>query len=396
MPSRIFRILSVVSVLMAGVGRLHAQDSTTDDETRIDRLIRGLTAVAFEVRRESEQELRQVDLGALPRLRDVAMTGDLEVRRRVERIIADVERRAVTAAVERLERGEEPESSDLVYGWERFCEQLGNNTESRELFAELLRAEPVLMRAVDGPAHNIQAEFESRCADLGLWRGGRRRMTPGRATVAALLFVGGQPECRPSTLAANCINTIVQQGEFSTVLNGSNPPENLQLLLGRWIARPESAAAMQRLSIAAKFDLTEGLDIAREMIHSRVTGPQVQYAVLYLAKLGHPHDMHVLEQLLDDDETEFQVGRRAADNKFTSRMQDVALAGLLHMTGQDPREHGFEAIRDHDMYLYAPGSVGFADEETRTSALGRWRRWSAAHLREVKPEPAWAIEGTST
>lgn len=393
---RILTGLILAAALSSRAGTGLAQDLAAADERRIDRLLRGLTAAAFDVRRESESELRSMGADALPRLRDMAESDDLEVRYRVERIIADVERRAVSSALERLEQGEEPRELDLVYGWETFRDQLGSDVQSRRLFSQLLREEPSLMRVVDGPAQELETQFESRCADLGVRRG-NRRAAPGLATVAALLFVGGQPECRPSTIAANCINSIVTQGEFRTALNQDDPPELLQLLLGRWIAREETATAMQRLTIAASFELTEGLDVAREMIATNALGAQVQYAVLYIAKLGGPQELHLLEDLLDDD-MEIPVGRRQAESDFTSRLQDVALAGLLHLTGQSLADYGFDTdvVRPNETYLYTPGSVGFPDEKAREAAFRQWREWAALNLRELHSAPDWAVEGVTT
>jgi hypothetical protein len=258
----------------------------------------------------------------------------------------------------------------------------------------MLRAEPSLMRAVDGPPEEMEMEFERRCADLALRRGGSRA-TPKLATVSALLFVGGQSECRPSTIAANCVNTIVQQGEFGSALKQDDPPEHLRWLLGRWIGRSESATAMKRLNLAATFDLREGLQVAEEMIRTRAFGAQVQYAVLYVASVGGPQELPVLEDLLDDD-TPIQTGRRSRDSTFTSRMQDVALIGLLKLTGQRWQDYGFAEPRSHNTYLYTPGSVGFPDEESREAAFEQWRRWAAANLRELHSAPKWAIEGVPT
>lgn len=393
MLSRTVTGLIVVAALLSLGGVLPAQDAA--DEQRIDRLLRGLTAAHFDVRRDSETRLRALGADALPILREVVSTEELEVRHRVERIIADVERRAVSEALDQLEQGEKPRNLELVYAWERFRDQFGNDHASRQLYAQMLRAEPTLMRAADGPAEDLEMEFERRCADLALRRGGSRQATPPLATVAALLFVGGQPECRPSAMAANCVNTIVQQGEFRSTLNQSDPPEHLRSLLGRWIGRAESATAMQRLSLAASFDLREGLDVAEEMIRTRAFGAQIQYAILYVAKVGGLQELPVLEELLED-ETAINTGRRGRDSNFTSRLQDVALIGLLNLTGQDWRDYGFEEPRPHQTYLYAPGSVGFEEEASREAALQQWREWAAANLRELHAAPEWAIEGVTT
>ena len=53
MPLRILTALSVVAALLTAAGNSHAQNSSARDDARIDRLLRGLTASTFEVRRDT-------------------------------------------------------------------------------------------------------------------------------------------------------------------------------------------------------------------------------------------------------------------------------------------------------------------------------------------------------
>ena len=130
-----------------------------------------------------------------------------------------------------------------------------------------------------------------------------------------------------------------------------------------------------------------------------VLDSQLQEAILYLAKAGNAAHLHSIELLLND-KTELQMRRMSQGSQpvttFTSRIQDVALAALLHLTGQNPRDYGFSGLRENPQYLYQPGTIGFEGEEQRRTAINRWKRWSADNLKQVQPYVDQAALGHST
>jgi hypothetical protein len=120
----------------------------------------------------------------------------------------------------------------------------------------------------------------------------------------------------------------------------------------------------------------------------------MQNAILYLAKAGNTSHLHELELLLAD-ETDLQQRRQNSVTTYSSRVQDVALIALLHLTEQDPQDYGFNGLADDQQYLYK-GSIGFDDDQQRQAALTRWKRWSARNLKQVQPVVEQAAAGYST
>jgi hypothetical protein len=377
---REFRLAGAVW-LTAVAGTLQAGPP---DQDAIERLAYRLSASEFSVRDQAERELRHAGSAALPILRNLADTSDLEMRLRVTRLISSLERSALEETLQQLSEGGLPADDLSLPGWAAYQHVLGDDAERRALFIEMVRADGELMAAIDAPVEVLRTEFERRCADINIQRSQRKLGARPVPHVAALLLAATQPDCHPSPAAAACVTASLQEGEFLAAMQRSDRPAVLEQLVALWVAHPDSSTVIQRLGLAARFELAEGIDVAREIIERRLYGPQIQHAILYIAKVGGTEHLHDLEVLLHDT-TDLQAQRRGAATTFSARVQDVALAGLVHMTGQRLEDFGFGSLRVNSQYLYAPGSIGFETEEARRLALEKWQRWSAANLKDVQP-----------
>jgi hypothetical protein len=371
-----------------------AADPAADVASHVAILARRLSASEFSRRQQAETELLSLGPDVLPALHTALGSADLEAHYRLERIISSLERAQREHALTAFRAGELPADPQLLAGWAAFAQLVGDQQEARELFAEMARIEPWLVTGLSGPVDQLRHEFERRCADVNLRRIQQQDSQRSIATVAALLLAASQPDCHPSTTAVACITACIQEGQFLEMMRQPDRPEPLERLVAVWISDPASSSALQRLQLAARFELIEGVDVALQIIRQRLPGPQLQHAVLYLAKAGNASHLYELELLLADS-TDLQTQRQKSVTTFSSRVQDVALAALLHMTGQDPRTYGFTDLREHPQYLYAPGTIGFNTEEERSSALGQWKRWSAGNLKAVQPFVEQAALGYS-
>lgn len=386
-------IATLLAAVLATGGIGTAAEPPPDEQVLL--LVRSLSAPEFAVRLRAEQQLLELGPAVLPVLRNAAGASDLEARYRLARLIDALEDAQREVALDAFRAGGVPLDPRLHTAWNIFTNQVGDRREARELFAEMVRCEPWLVNAVAGPLEQLRLEFERRCADVNLQRVQRQESRRSVATVAALLFAAGLPDCHPSATASSCITACIQEGDFLAAMQRPDRPEPLERLVALWISHPDTATAVQRLQLGAKFDLPEGVDVALEIIRQRLGGPQIQHAILYLAKAGSPAHLHELELLLSDA-TDLQVRRQGMVTAFSSKVQDVALAALLHLTGQDPRSYGFSELREHPQYLYAPGTIGFDSQAQRRAALDQWKRWSSEHLKDVQPIVEQAAAGYST
>jgi hypothetical protein len=405
MNGRRRHIAILIAALAAAVAELPAADSIGPPDTRIGAVARRLSSAEYSQRQTAEAQLLALGPDAIPELKRLLGAVDLEAQYRLERIIASLERNLRETALSDLRAGRPPADPQLLAGWAKFVPLVGDSPDSRELFVDMVNIEPWLVGALAGDVDQLRRDFERRCADVHLRRIQHQESHRPVAGVAALLLAANQPDCHPSATAIACITACVQEGAFFDAMQGPDRPAAVERLLAAWVCDPQSSNALQRLNLADRFDLVEGLDIAVQIIEQRLPGPQLQHAILYLAKTGNTSHLHPIE-LLINDKTELQMRRMSQGSQpvttFTSRIQDFALVALLRLTGQDPRDYGFSGLRENpqpqsqSQYLYQPGTIGFESEEQRREAIVRWKRWSADNLKEVQPYVEQAALGYST
>jgi hypothetical protein len=70
--------------------------------------------------------------------------------------------------------------------------------------------------------------------------------------------------------------------------------------------------------------------------------------------------------------------QQAADPN-QSQVRDVALAVLIHLSGQELKDYGLDHIQPNSKMLFQPGTITFTDPSARTEALKKWDRWAASN-----------------
>ncbi|MEM9187037.1 MAG: hypothetical protein AAGB00_11125, partial [Planctomycetota bacterium] len=108
----------------------------------------------------------------------------------------------------------------------------------------------------------------------------------------------------------------------------------------------------------------------------RPAHPQFRATALLMAgKLGGPGDVPRIAELLDDDAVcASQSGRAGVKAKLLDvQVRDVALAVVLHLTGEQPADYGYPTVVAHSERLYVMHTLAFHDQKARTAALAKWR-----------------------
>jgi hypothetical protein len=258
----------------------------------------------------------------------------------------------------------------------------------------MLRAEPEILRLLGEDAESLSGLLERRAEEAVLQfpvRGSEfSDLTIETLAVFLLAAVeGAADECPTLTTA---LPLLVENGPLDGQSQDGPEWEAMNLLLGAWVAMPDESAASQRLRIAARYGLPEGVAPALEILEGDEPTPgQRPEAILMIARFGGPEHVSLLEALLSDA-SEVKTRTSGRQVRFQSRLQDVALLALLHLTGQDPGQYGFDRLENNSFYIYSAGSAGFEDEESRTEALRKWETWRAVN-RGGRVPPFDAIEG---
>ena len=131
---------------------------------------------------------------------------------------------------------------------------------------------------------------------------------------------------------------------------------------------------------------------AVKILEEKNAAPYIrQYAILTVARFKDHESVPLLKTLLDDESVCYsQTDPKTKNVAFQSQVRDVALAILLYLDGQDPKDFGFKKLRTSTNMVYQPNTLGFASDELRAAAFDTWKVLDAGDgkLRETRARRA--------
>ena len=355
-------------------------------EERAFELIRQLGAKQFTQRQRAQRELVELGLPAKAALEAACANPDAEIRRRAKQALASVVDLEFEARIEAfLAEGTGPEGHGLP-GWRDYCALAGDGPLARRLFGDMQRTERELLQAIDDNPQHAGELLEARCREVAQelaehGEGSRRSAGAPPATLATLLLVAANHAVPISGEVGNCLYHLCQQRSLEQSMLARNTGDLLRRLLAAWVVRPlaaDSLTSYQNLHLALDNNIKEALPQASSLIAAGAAPAHlISWAILTVAKFGDPEQFAVLEPLLND------VRNVAAPNRggqqLDAQVRDVALAALVHLSGQQLADYGFAHVRSHPSCLFIADSLGFSDPTARDRALRRWSDRSAAH-----------------
>jgi hypothetical protein len=394
--------LVVVSAAV-GSGTSWAQDHKPDAATSaiatagaddVTGLVRQLADPSFQKREEAGRKLRALGMQAERSLLGGAQDRDPEVRARCQRVLQQIRRDALDARIQAFESAGDLDATVTLPGWERFRDVVGNDREARRLYADMWRAEPVLLGMAGRRDPGTEHELEARCTSFDQVADalGRYEIQISHAQLATLLFIAADTGVKFSIPpAASLMTTLARASNLSLAPKGRPGLVRrlvVHLIEGQrdpWPYPPGFSGASpvpQALLMALKLDLTELLQYALRQLKDPAASTRSRAAAaVVVARFGGRKHIPDLESALGDTGITGRL-QWSIDNKHgetTTRVQDVALAMLVHLTGQKYADYKFLDGDDPRFDpLLRPESwprVAFASETTRRVALRQWQAW---------------------
>ncbi|MGH7140017.1 MAG: hypothetical protein ACREHD_30120, partial [Pirellulales bacterium] len=174
-----------------------------------------------------------------------------------------------------------------------------------------------------------------------------------------------------------CINNFEKQSAFTQAMTTRPTAILMRGLVSAWVSRsfdPESVTGYRNLIMAMKYDLKEALKPALALIEPPGGPPRLeQYAILAVGKLGSRDHVAALMPLLDDARPIGMADRTARGSD--TQVRDVALAAMIHLTGQKLDVYGFVHAKSNSWLLFNSNTLGFNDPSARQEAIKNWRAW---------------------
>ncbi len=343
-------------------------------------LVHQLGDKSFLVRQRAQRKLLEMGVPAKDALQAALDNPDAEVRYRARQVLEQVLDLDFQRQLETFLASAGDGSGDGLPGWQRYRQQVGETHAARRLFVDMQRAERDLLQTVAARPSSAGELLELRCQQLQheMQAADSNEEQPlGIGSIAAFLFVASNPEVTISTQAGSYVNNFANQPTLHEALSSGAVVDPLRELLSVWTGRSfeDNMVAYQNLQLAMRYNLKAALEPAAELAaRKEIPAQQRPFAILALGKLGDKRQLPALEPLLDD-KTEFTLHGRDG-HEVRTQICDVALAVMIHLSGQNLRDYGFDHFSSHPTWLFNPGTLGFKSKESREQAMAKWRKWA--------------------
>lgn len=383
-------VLGVMGSLMADV--VWGTDARAPDVARagevdpaqkseIARLVRELGASTFMARQHAQRGLVALGLKAKPALEAATQDPDHEIRQRARTALAAIADVDFYVRLGAFLADENDEDAHGLAGWQRFRSLAGSSPSARRLFADMQRAERDLLDLVAEMPTRAGALFEARCQQVETLTQdsdskGQAQLSLG--TILAIFFAASNRDVPISGHASNCLHTLGNQTALSQAIYARPTGGMVRGLLNAWVGRSfdrDSVTGYRNLLLAMQHNLKDALQPALALIEPPSAPSHLEpFAILAIGKLGGTEHLAALEPLLNDDRAIDAIER--GGQKSDTQIRDVALAVMVHLSGQKLSDYGFAHAKSNAWYLFNANTLGFNDPAARAEALKKWRAWS--------------------
>ena len=311
---------------------------------------------------------------------------DAEVRQRVRHVLHAVMKEDLRNRVNRFSNGQAGDDDPQLPGWEYYRDILGDGEAVRAQFAEALLAEPILMESLDQEsayaAHALQIRTQAlyekliRTPGTHQQKNSRSRIAVAmpHMCVSALLIAAMNPDIQLDEQTGQKIFQLMQHSGYTQRISADPNPQPTRHLVGQFVRRSVGTSlAYQMLWMSMQYNLKEGLIPAEAIVRQQNQQPYVlQNAMLAIGKLGGKEHLGLLSEFLRD---ETPVTNRRASGGLRPQVRDVALAITIHLHNKNPRDFGFNKIRDNTQTLFQANTMGFDNQQGREAAFAAWDKW---------------------
>ncbi len=353
---------------------------TPQEHEKAAALVKQLGEKSFRVRERAARELLKLGLKAKPALVEGARSGDVQVRNRCRDLLVEVEHAGLRARLDAFLADKNGKQEHDLPGWKLYRELVGDNKAARQFFAEMYQAHPNRLAVLESSPAQAGRLAAARCEqheNTNQLGGGLNWARDVRLTdVASLYLIASHPRADMPHTASYQLAALLHRPAEQQAHTTGGPAPLKELVLG-WMARETDERALRvALRTAVHFNMKETLELALKLARDKKRSPTIQAcALVAVGKFGGREHTPVLKQFLDDKSEFSQFSFSLGGGIFlegATQVRDVALAMLVHLTGQKHADYGFAFCPTNDSSLLWAGACGFTTEQAREVAFKKW------------------------
>lgn len=366
-----------------------ATSDTAPSSDALQQLVDQLGATSFARRKAAAATLVRVGAPAKAILRRRARDPSLEVRLAAESVLRRILQREFDERLQAFVADSRPIDGRWLPCWDEMQQLTGDRPAARQLYAQMLRSEGMLLLACARQEESFDEQVLQRVHtlqpfDVNGEYAARQLPVP---TIATLLFVGKRTMSAAEQGGLSELITLLALKETVVAIESSSQTVVLRPLLeqfvlaladSQWTSGRLDSGRYYALDLALTYRLeTPAAALARRILLWPNSPPRMlQHALLGLGRFGDSSDVDLLQphlknrmlchtpSLLPDSEgAGLQV-----------QVRDIALAVDIHLHRRQPRDFGFQRIARSRKTLFVPQSCGFVSSDSREAAFAAWQK----------------------
>lgn len=390
------RIIVAGFLLLYWAGNCAADPIATEPNPKSDankaaEFVRDLGDARYKVRDHAARELKKMGRTAKAALLEGMKSADPEIWNRCVQLLPEVLALDLKARVDAFLADTEGKQKHELPLMEHYQKVVGNDVPARKLYADIVRNNAAFLEACEqnprlaGEKYNVRAH-ELQQQLFGPWSGGAARPQLQASDLAALFLVGTDAEMSKNIPANNVnpVSNFLWQQQFQNALkNGEQATAYRKLFFGWAENRTDVNSVSQTLSVVQNNNLKEGLDFAVKVM--KMKDQQIwsrAQAMTVVGKMGGKEHVAAFESMFED---KTQVTTIQWNNvQLQTQVNDIALAMAAQLSGQQPKDYGFDALQTQPSLIFAYHYLGFSTDERRVAAYKKWNEWKAAEEKKKK------------
>jgi hypothetical protein len=391
--------LTLAAALIAGVAlAAPPAPKNTPEYRKAQELVEQLGSKKYKEREKAAAELIKMGRSAKDALQEGKVHVDTEVSTRCGQLLPQALALDLAFRVDRFLKDTDGKLDHDLPLWKTFRDQIGSDENSRKLYAEMVKVSGALLESVMDEPDRLAEKISMRTMEMyqqmfgnpfggGGFRGGYNPGILNAAELCALLFAASQPAYKPAQ-PDWMLSNLYSQPNFTNSLKDAKSGTAYRKLFFHYLgARMDDNTLNQCVWMLAQQKIPGSADVvAKALKDGKATQPYTKASAMScIGALGTKEHIKAFEPYMSD-KTVVQPVFVGRGQRGEVRMQDVALALSIHLSGKSPKDYGFTMWQVYPNQPIQYHQLGFATDEDRKKAFDKWAADSKAPASK-KDEP---------
>lgn len=332
----------------------------------VARLVGQLGSASFADRERAAGELMAMGVDIVPALTSIVeQSDDVEIQLRCDQIIRRLTDGDLQTRINDFLAGQEV-SFD---GWNVYRGVFGDNGELRQMFVNLLRSHPDVLKSLDGTTRDRVLAMEKTISAVQKVMFVDREF-PSTADTFALVMVTIDDAVPVTAGYESMLLSLLQKTGANAIRTNPLLAPPFTWMLGRVIPRTTLSSRIDMLLAGMSWEIPSTLTLAIATLGETQQTEVLAVALQAIARFGEKEHALLLTDLLDD-KRDASEGTLIQGQPVRTQLGDLAMVTIAILYHADLKELGMGDAEVHPTYGFIIGDVGFPTDDPAPRAATR-------------------------